>query len=615
MAAERGSPAWSDDERVADDDSERFHCPFPDCKRSFAELWRLKVHYRAPPDIRGSGKERGHSMELTSCPKCRKELKPGKHHTGCRSSTRTGPAQAKRTKQNRAKRAAAEAAYEQAVRVSRSGSRTRSVDAKHLQRPSREGDPQAEPDEARRSSAPAHVGRALDEAIELAVPALQRCSPGPECAPDHATIPAYGSAGRSGSASRSGEGVGFQRVGRKHALECTPSHETCRAPRDQHGNAQHKQGKLGSGGFDEPRYLRNQRAAAALPKIPIQTSLSRERIFRRSNAWLKAFSDAAAGGGSWNGSEGRVSMTKDMDGADDLDAAPNQRFLSCPLPGTELEHPIHPLDGPYDPTASRAPQMSPHPPPGFHQPLQGALGPSGLPPLGLGSAFVSATRQQQRDWDGSGEMGPGVKPDPGQFNPFMEVQRGNGNPFAGGYAEQDGQPALLGAQYAFPLQQMSLMASLVSLPSLPDGGLGAGHSPNGSIQDLAPGSVNNIANPFASARIPELPLDRSMQLPQHQDMEQEPRMLPQNPTPQQQMTIQNQLQQYAAMSLGAHGLNERQGSGENTRWGGPGIPQFSSIPRGPMPFGMPFNNVNSCSMSSLTSAALDMAPALMQASK
>jgi hypothetical protein len=26
--------------------SERYFCPFPGCKRSFAELWRLKVHYR-----------------------------------------------------------------------------------------------------------------------------------------------------------------------------------------------------------------------------------------------------------------------------------------------------------------------------------------------------------------------------------------------------------------------------------------------------------------------------------------------------------------------------------------------------------------------------------------
>lgn len=26
--------------------SERYYCPYPNCKRSFAELWRLKVHYR-----------------------------------------------------------------------------------------------------------------------------------------------------------------------------------------------------------------------------------------------------------------------------------------------------------------------------------------------------------------------------------------------------------------------------------------------------------------------------------------------------------------------------------------------------------------------------------------
>jgi hypothetical protein len=45
-------------------EGERFKCPYPGCKRSFAELWRLKVHYRAPPDVRGSGKERGHGQEL-----------------------------------------------------------------------------------------------------------------------------------------------------------------------------------------------------------------------------------------------------------------------------------------------------------------------------------------------------------------------------------------------------------------------------------------------------------------------------------------------------------------------------------------------------------------------
>jgi len=72
-------------------DPNRFYCPFPGCKRSFAELWRLKVHYRAPPDVRGSGKERGHGAELAGCPKCGVDLKPGKHHVGCfggRTTTR-----------------------------------------------------------------------------------------------------------------------------------------------------------------------------------------------------------------------------------------------------------------------------------------------------------------------------------------------------------------------------------------------------------------------------------------------------------------------------------------------------------------------------------------------
>ncbi|DBB00091.1 TPA: hypothetical protein ACH3X1_013944 [Trebouxia sp. C0004] len=73
-------------------DEDRFYCPCPGCTRSFAELWRLKVHYRAPPDVRGSGKERGHGTELQFCPKCGKELKPGKHHVGCFAG-RAGPRQ------------------------------------------------------------------------------------------------------------------------------------------------------------------------------------------------------------------------------------------------------------------------------------------------------------------------------------------------------------------------------------------------------------------------------------------------------------------------------------------------------------------------------------------
>ena len=29
---------------------ERFYCPYPNCTRSFAELWRLKVYYRVLQD-------------------------------------------------------------------------------------------------------------------------------------------------------------------------------------------------------------------------------------------------------------------------------------------------------------------------------------------------------------------------------------------------------------------------------------------------------------------------------------------------------------------------------------------------------------------------------------
>lgn len=56
-------------------------------------MWRLKVHFRAPPDVRGSGKERGHGTELKYCPKCGKELKPGKHHVGC-TAGKSAPRQA-----------------------------------------------------------------------------------------------------------------------------------------------------------------------------------------------------------------------------------------------------------------------------------------------------------------------------------------------------------------------------------------------------------------------------------------------------------------------------------------------------------------------------------------
>ncbi len=48
-----------------------------------AKIIQMQVHYRAPPDARGSGKERGHGCELQQCPKCEKELKQGRHHVGC----------------------------------------------------------------------------------------------------------------------------------------------------------------------------------------------------------------------------------------------------------------------------------------------------------------------------------------------------------------------------------------------------------------------------------------------------------------------------------------------------------------------------------------------------
>lgn len=63
--------------------SDRFYCPWPGCKRSFAELWRLKVHHRSSASSRGSGVERGHGVEVEHCPRCQAPLLPGRHHVGC----------------------------------------------------------------------------------------------------------------------------------------------------------------------------------------------------------------------------------------------------------------------------------------------------------------------------------------------------------------------------------------------------------------------------------------------------------------------------------------------------------------------------------------------------
>lgn len=75
--------------------TERFFCPYPGCKRSFIDLWRLKVHYRADPDVRGSGRERGHGKELPACPKCKKRLERGRHHVNCIAG-KAAPSQANR---------------------------------------------------------------------------------------------------------------------------------------------------------------------------------------------------------------------------------------------------------------------------------------------------------------------------------------------------------------------------------------------------------------------------------------------------------------------------------------------------------------------------------------
>jgi hypothetical protein len=66
-------------------------CTHAGCKRKFASLWRLKVHYRAPPNERGSGKERGHGVELPICPACGEDLEPGKHHNKCKAGRTTNP--------------------------------------------------------------------------------------------------------------------------------------------------------------------------------------------------------------------------------------------------------------------------------------------------------------------------------------------------------------------------------------------------------------------------------------------------------------------------------------------------------------------------------------------
>lgn len=89
-------------------DPSRWRCPHPDCNRSFAVLWRLKVHYRAPVDARGSGVERGHGMELSHCPKCGAEFQEGRHHVNCTAGRTAGPPNPRRMRKRSAESSASE---------------------------------------------------------------------------------------------------------------------------------------------------------------------------------------------------------------------------------------------------------------------------------------------------------------------------------------------------------------------------------------------------------------------------------------------------------------------------------------------------------------------------
>lgn len=89
-------------------DPSRWRCPHPDCNRSFAVLWRLKVHYRAPVDARGSGVERGHGTELSHCPKCGTEFQEGRHHVNCSAGRTAGPPNPKRIRKRSAESSGSE---------------------------------------------------------------------------------------------------------------------------------------------------------------------------------------------------------------------------------------------------------------------------------------------------------------------------------------------------------------------------------------------------------------------------------------------------------------------------------------------------------------------------
>ena len=61
--------------------NERYHCPFLGCNIDCTNFMKLKAHYKASLDYKGSGQKKGHGLVLTFCPKCNKLVGEHEHHT------------------------------------------------------------------------------------------------------------------------------------------------------------------------------------------------------------------------------------------------------------------------------------------------------------------------------------------------------------------------------------------------------------------------------------------------------------------------------------------------------------------------------------------------------
>ncbi len=71
-------------------DEPTYSCPYTGCNRTFVDFWRLKAHYKAPPDANGpSG---GHGMNLLHCPKCSQLLEEGPPSANTALTYYCGPA-------------------------------------------------------------------------------------------------------------------------------------------------------------------------------------------------------------------------------------------------------------------------------------------------------------------------------------------------------------------------------------------------------------------------------------------------------------------------------------------------------------------------------------------